>query len=81
MPLAHTVRRCLPTIRHNAGVSPAASRFGPVHPRDFTRRSILLLAVIEGAVGFGLLAMWDSHLHHALDLSLSVSGAIVALLA
>jgi len=42
-------------------------------------RTILLLAVIEGAMGFGVLAMWASHLHHALGLSLSVSGAIVAL--
>jgi YNFM family putative membrane transporter len=42
-------------------------------------RTILLLAVIEGAMGFGVLAMWASHLHQALALSLSVSGAIVAL--
>jgi len=42
-------------------------------------RTILLLAVIEGAMGFGVLAMWASHLHHALGLPLSVSGAIVAL--
>jgi YNFM family putative membrane transporter len=42
-------------------------------------RTILLLAVIEGAMGFGVLAMWASHLHQALGLSLSVSGAIVAL--
>jgi YNFM family putative membrane transporter len=42
-------------------------------------RTILLLAVVEGAMGFGVLAIWASHLHHALGLSLSVSGAIVAL--
>lgn len=42
-------------------------------------RTILLLAVIEGAMGFGVLAMWASHLHHALGLSLSAAGAIVAL--
>jgi len=46
------------------------------HPWSLT---ILLLAVVEGAMGFGVLAMWASHLHHALGLSLSVSGAIVAL--
>lgn len=46
------------------------------HPWSLT---ILLLAVIEGAMGFGVLAMWASHLHQALALSLSVSGAIVAL--
>jgi YNFM family putative membrane transporter len=42
-------------------------------------RTILLLAVVEGAMGFGVLAMWASHLHHALGLSLSAAGAIVAL--
>jgi len=42
-------------------------------------RTILLLAVIEGAMGFGVLAMWASHLHHALGLPLSAAGAIVAL--
>jgi MFS transporter, YNFM family, putative membrane transport protein len=42
-------------------------------------RTILLMALVEGAVGFGVLAMWASHLHRALGLSLSLSGAIVAL--
>lgn len=42
-------------------------------------RVVLLLAMIEGAVGFGVLAVWASHLHASLDLSLSLSGAIVAL--
>ena len=41
-------------------------------------RVILLLATVEGAVGFGVLAIWASHLHHTLDLSLSWSGGIVA---
>ncbi len=42
-------------------------------------RIVLVVAFIEGAVGFGVLAIWASHLHEALSLSLSTSGAIVAL--
>lgn len=42
-------------------------------------RVVLILAVIEGAAGFGVLAIWASHLHRSLGLSLSLSGAIVAL--
>lgn len=42
-------------------------------------RVILLLAFVEGAVGFGVLAIWASHLHSALSLPLSAAGAIVAL--
>ena len=42
-------------------------------------RVVLIVALIEGASGFGVLAIWASHLHHALGLSLSASGAIVAL--
>ena len=42
-------------------------------------RTVLLMALVEGAVGFGVLAMWASHLHQSLGLSLSVAGAIVAL--
>ena len=42
-------------------------------------RTVLLMALVEGIVGFGVLAMWASHLHRSLDLSLSISGTIVAL--
>ena len=42
-------------------------------------RVVLLAGFIEGAAGFGVLAIWASHLHAALRLSLSASGAIVAL--
>lgn len=42
-------------------------------------RIVLLVAFIEGAVGFGVLAIWASHLHESLGLSLTLSGAIVAL--
>ena len=42
-------------------------------------RTVLLIALVEGAVGFGVLAIWASHLHARLGLSLSLSGAIVAL--
>ena len=42
-------------------------------------RVVLIVALIEGASGFGVLAIWASHLHQELGLSLSASGAIVAL--
>ena len=42
-------------------------------------RTILLVGVVEGATGFGVLAIWASHLHHTLGFSLSAAGAIVAL--
>ena len=41
-------------------------------------RMVLMMAAVEGAVGFGVLAIWASHLHTSLKLSLSMSGAIVA---
>jgi MFS transporter, YNFM family, putative membrane transport protein len=72
------------------GKAPAASPRQPVQRTHFVTqaleiitgrwsRVVLIMAVIEGAAGFGVLAIWASHLHHALGLSLSVSGAIVAL--
>ncbi|MDB5892227.1 MAG: major facilitator superfamily 1 [Polaromonas sp.] len=42
-------------------------------------RTVLAIALVEGAAGFGVLAIWASHLHARLGLSLSLSGAIVAL--
>ena len=42
-------------------------------------RMILIMGVVEGAAGFGVLAMWASHLHRSLGLSLSLAGATVAL--
>ena len=42
-------------------------------------RTLLTMAVVEGAVGFGVLAIWASHLHNRLNLSLTLAGAIVAL--
>jgi predicted MFS family arabinose efflux permease len=42
-------------------------------------RIVLIVALIEGASGFGVLAIWASHLHHELGLSLSAAGAVVAL--
>jgi predicted MFS family arabinose efflux permease len=42
-------------------------------------RVVLTVAFIEGATGFGVLAVWASHLHEALGLSLTSAGAIVAL--
>ena len=42
-------------------------------------RVVLTVSFIEGATGFGVLAVWASHLHDALGLSLTSAGAIVAL--
>lgn len=42
-------------------------------------RTILLVGVIEGAAGFGALAIWATHLHLSLGFSLSAAGGVVAL--
>ena len=42
-------------------------------------RVLLLIATIEGAAGFGVMAIWASHLHDKLGLSLALAGAVVAL--
>ena len=42
-------------------------------------RTVLLVALVEGAVGFGVLAIWASHLHLELGLPLSAAGGVVAL--
>ena len=42
-------------------------------------RIVLIVALIEGAAGFGVLAIWASHLNQTLGLSLTAAGAIVAL--
>jgi predicted MFS family arabinose efflux permease len=42
-------------------------------------RYILLIAMVEGACGFGVLAIIASHLHQELGLSLTASGAIVGM--
>lgn len=42
-------------------------------------RIVLLVAMVEGAAGFGVLAIWASHLHRSLGLSLTAASAIVAL--
>ena len=42
-------------------------------------RVVLFVSFVEGAAGFGVLAIWATHLHEHLALSLSASGGIVAL--
>ena len=42
-------------------------------------RIVLIVALAEGAAGFGVLAIWASHLNQKLGLSLTAAGAIVAL--
>jgi predicted MFS family arabinose efflux permease len=41
-------------------------------------RVILLIALVEGAAGMGVLALWPAHLQSAMGLSMSTAGAIVA---
>ncbi|MDB5963984.1 MAG: major facilitator superfamily 1 [Polaromonas sp.] len=70
--------------------APPAASAGPVVHPHFVRqvlgivsepwpRALLIMAMVEGAVGFGVLAIWASHLHARLGLSLTVAGAVVAL--
>ena len=74
-------------LRSGALSPPSAQRpeqmaFGAQALRIITgswSRTVLLVAFIEGAAGFGVLAMWASHLHQVLGLSLTSAGAIVAL--
>ena len=42
-------------------------------------RIVLTVAFIEGASGFGVIAIWASHLHQTLGLPLAAAGSIVAL--
>lgn len=42
-------------------------------------RVVLAVALLEGASGFGVLAIWAAHLHQAHGLSLTGAGAVVAL--
>ena len=42
-------------------------------------RTILVVGVVEGGAGFGVLAIWASHLHNHLGFSLSAAGSITAL--
>ena len=42
-------------------------------------RVVLMVAFVEGAAGFGVLAIWASHLHQTLGLKLSIAGLIVAM--
>lgn len=72
-----------------AGSGPALARAGPAHTGFLAplvsilanpwSRTVLLAAIVEGAAGFGVLAIWASHLHRAFAYSLSAAGAIVAL--
>lgn len=42
-------------------------------------RIVLVVALIEGAVGFGVIAIWPAHLNQRHGLSLALSGLIVSL--
>ena len=62
-----------------AGVRPGFVKQAVLILTGTWSRTILLMALVEGAAGFGVLAIWASHLHQTLNLSLSLAGAIVAL--
>ena len=71
---------------HGGVAGPTASAESPTFARQIASiaadpwsRMVLLIALVEGAAGFGVLAIWASHLHERLGLSLSLAGAIVAL--
>ena len=74
--------------RQRAVADPAVLPTGP-RPSFFTQtgtiiagpwsRVVLLTAFAEGAAGFGVLAIWAAHLQRSLDMSVSASGAFVAL--
>ncbi len=66
-----------PTAPPAAGAGFAAQTWTMLSSRWSAQ--VLLTACIEGAAGFGVLAIVASHLHHALGLSLSQSGAVAAL--
>lgn len=42
-------------------------------------RAVIMVSVLQGALAFGAMAIWASHLHARLGLSLAASGASVAL--
>jgi YNFM family putative membrane transporter len=42
-------------------------------------RAVIVISVLQGALAFGAMAIWASHLHARLGLSLAASGASVAL--
>jgi predicted MFS family arabinose efflux permease len=76
--------------RQRGAAAPAAQALPPEERPGFVRqalqiitgrwsRVVLIVALIEGASGFGVLAIWASHLHRELGLSLSAAGTIVAL--
>ncbi|MFT3717750.1 MFS transporter [Pseudorhodoferax sp.] len=64
-----------------AAAAPAAGGFF-AQLRGLVRRphvrAVLLVAVLEGALAFGTMAIWASHLHARLGLSLAAAGASAA---
>lgn len=83
-------RQRVAVVDVSGGLINAAHAIGPVQRINFIRQAILiitgpwsrlvlLMAAVEGAVSFGVLAIWASHLHHRFGLSLTTAGAIVAL--
>ncbi len=67
-----------------AGAPPAGARVGFVAQlrmilRRPHARAVMGVALLEGATAFGAMAIWATHLHARLGLSLSAAGATVAM--
>ncbi len=65
-----------------AGQTGARQRFGAqllIILRRPHARAVLLVSVLNGALAFGAMAIWATHLHGRLGMSLAASGASVAL--
>ena len=65
-----------------AGAPATRQRFGAqvlVILRRPHARAVLLTSVAQGGLAFGVMAIWASHLHAKLGMSLAASGASVAL--
>lgn len=78
-------QRQLARPHHMAGLAEAAGPrqgFG-AQLRSLVRRpharAVLLVSLLQGALAFGAMAIWASHLHARLGLSLAAAGASVAL--
>jgi predicted MFS family arabinose efflux permease len=76
----HTAQRAVQPDPAATAALPRASFFSQTLPiiTGPWSRVVLLIAFAEGAAGFGVLAMWASHLQRGIGMSASGSGAVVA---
>ena len=62
------LRAPLPLVTGEPAVRPGFVRQALMILTGGWSRVVLLVALTEGAVGFGVMAIWPSHLHHELGL-------------